>query len=369
MKLVYLANARIPTPRAYGLQIMKTCEALARAGTEVELVVPHRRASSGENPFSYYGVENRFTITTLRAPDLLSFGSFGFLISTLWFAEKARWLRSFWKADAVYSRDALVLVQYLLLGRPLFFEAHAKPSFVSRIVARRAIYVVVISNGLREAYENVGVSPEKIIVAADAVDEHLFDDVPAREAARAELGLPADATIALYAGHLYARKGADTLAAAARELPDTRSLFIGGAGPELAAFKAKWGSLPNVTIVGHVAHEKVPLYLRAADALVLPNSGKDEDSARFTSPMKLFEYLASGTPIVASDVPSLREILSNETAVLITPDDSHALAEGLTKTLQDRKAATARAKRALVLAQQHTWDKRATAILAHCRGR
>jgi len=362
-KLLYLLNARIPTPRAYGLQVMKMCEAFAAAGAEVELVVPTRRADEANEPFGYYAVQKNFKLTKLAVPDFLHYGPLGFFMSALIFSEKARWLKSFWKADIVYSRDALVLVQYLLLGRPLIFEAHAKPSFISRIVARRAKRVVVISQGLKNAYHAVGVLEERMIVAPDAVDEHLFDNVPSREEARAILGFPPEVRIALYAGHLYARKGADTAAAAAFETPGVLFVFVGGTEEDVLAFKSRWGTNKDISIVGQVAHEKVPLYLRAADVLILPNSGKDEDSAHFTSPMKLFEYMASGTPIVASEVPSIREILSEASAFLVAPDDLHALAEGITETLAHPESAQARATHARQDSARYTWSNRARSIL------
>lgn len=367
MKLLYLANARIPTPRAYGLQIMKTCEAFARSGIEVELVVPARNVRTPGDVFAYYGVEKKFTFTTLPVPDLLRFGSIGFLISAILFSEKARWMKSFREADVVYSRDALVLIQYLLLGRKLVFEAHARPSFVSRIVARRAYRVITISQGLKDAYIVAGARAENIVVAPDAVDEHLFDNVPERENARKELGLPLDTQIALYAGHLYSRKGADTLAAAATHLPEVRFIFVGGASDDIALFKEKWEGGANIEIVGHVPHEKIPLYLRAADVLVLPNSGKDEDSARFTSPMKLFEYMASSTPIVASDVPAIREVLDDASARLVLPDDPTALAYGINELLAHPEEAQSRAMNAQTNVARYTWQKRALAILASLR--
>lgn len=367
-QIVYLANARIPTPRAYGLQIVKTCEAFAVHGAEVELVTPTRHTTITADAYTYYGVQKNFKLTQVATPDYVRFGSLGFLISAIWFSEKARWLRSFWSADVVYSRDALVLIQYVLLGRPLVFEAHAAPTFISAFVARHARCVVVISHGLKVAYGKAGVKSEKIRVAPDAVDEHLFATAPARTEARAMLGFAADARIALYAGHLYERKGAGVLAASAALQPETQFIFIGGAGPELAQFKQKWGSVANIRILGHVPHEQVPQYLRAADVLVLPNSGNNADSARYTSPMKLFEYMASGTPIVASDVPAIREVLDTNTACLVYPDDSDALARGIQETLSLGELAIARAEKARMSIESFTWRKRAEAILAFVAG-
>ncbi len=363
MKILYLANIRLPTEKAHGLQIMKTCAALSHVA-EVELVVPTRDNHLAGDPFAYYNIAERFKITTVNTPDFIRFGAAGFLVSALWFSEKARWLRAFWHVDIVYSRDAFVLVQYLLLGRKIVFEVHAKPSFISRIVARHAYCVVVISYGLKDAYAAAGVRAENIIIAPDAVDEHLFDNVPEHNAARDALSLPHDKNIVLYAGHLYARKGADTLAAAAAKLTDAHILFVGGTSADISSFKEKWESIENIEIVGHVAHEKIPLYLRAADVLVLPNSGRDEDSARFTSPMKLFEYMASGVPIIASDLPSLREIVNESMVYFFTPDDPHSLAEVITDLFAHYPEACAKALKTFDIAKEYSWDTRAQHILS-----
>lgn len=363
MKLLYIANIRLPTEKAHGLQIMKTCEALAQAGTSVELVVPARENVLPEDPFAFYGVSRTFELTKVNTPDFVRFGRVGFSLSAIWFSEKVRWLSAFRNGDLVYSRDALILFQYLLLRRPFVFEAHNRPSFISKIVARHARAVVVISAGLREAYMACGV-PEKILVLApDAVDLSIFKDAPTRAEARAQLGLPGG-RIALYAGHLYARKGVRTVAAAARFLPDVLFVFVGGTVSDVEHFRRDWGNEPNIRIVGHVAHQLIPVYLRAADVLMLPNSGKDEDAARFTSPMKLFEYMASGTPIVASDVPSLREVLDEETAVLFSPDDTENLVDLLKNLLQNAELSSHIARNAGIRVEAYTWNNRAKKILA-----
>lgn len=363
MKILYIANIRLPTEKAHGIQIIKTCEAFARALHSVELVVPTRKNTITDSTFSYYGVKKIFKITKLRAPDFVRFGRAGFLFSALWFSESARWLKQFWSVDIIYSRDAFVLAQYVLLGRHVVFEAHASPSYISRFVARRATNVVVISNALKEVYISSGVSKEKITVASDAVDAHLFDGVSTRDTEREALGISTDAKIVVYTGHLYARKGVETLSHVAEYLLDTQIFFVGGTDNDIKQFRIRWGSCKNIHIVGHVSHTQIPKYLRAADVLVIPNSATNKDSRDLTSPMKLFEYMASGTPIVASKVPSIQEILSNRDATFFTPDDPVSLAESIKNTLAHAEDSKQKAQNALQKAKMYTWDKRAENIL------
>ena len=365
MKILYIANARIPTPRAYGLAIMKICEAFVHAGAEVELIIPTRKYKTPGDPFIFYKTEKSFLFTTLSVPDLLYLGSFGFFISAVWFAERVRWLKSFREADVICSRDALVLIQYLLLGKKIIFEAHSPPSFVSKIVARRAYRFFCISKGLRDSYIAKGVPRGNIIVVPVAVDEHFFDNVPTRDETRVQLGIPTSANIVLYAGHLYPRKGANTLAEAALLMPDKIFFFVGGAPNDVVTFKDRYGNRENIKIVGHVPHDKIPFYLRAADMLVIPNSGKDDDAAHFTSPMKLFEYMLSGTTIIASDVPSIREVLDDTMALFVSPDDPKEMARIIQKSFEHPEEARDRARAALDKVREYTWKKRAETILAH----
>ncbi len=357
MKLLYIAHIRLPTEKAHGVQIMKTCEAFAHEGVEVELVIPGRKTHITEDPFTYYGVQKNFTLTALNTPDIVPWGFFGFLFSTLWFSEAVKWQKSFWKADVVYSRDAAVLAQYLLLGRKLVYEAHTKPTPVSKFVAKRAYKLIVISEGLRDAYIQAGIDPKKITVAHDAVDLKEFSTNISKEDARKKLNLPKDKSIALYAGHLYASKGVDTLAEAAKQLESVWVYFVGGTEKDIKSFKSKYASVKNIVIVGHRPHKEIPLWMRSADVVVLPNSAQTETSAKYTSPMKLFEYMASGTPIVASDVPSTREILNEKNSTLVESDNPTELMSGISRALNNG------GPDALEDVQQYTWKNRASHIL------
>ena len=365
MKILYLANIRLPTEKAHGIQIMKTCEAFARLGHKVELVVPTRRTHIADDPFTYYDVDKNFALSMLRVPDFVRFGRFGFLLSALLFSERARFLRSFWEADVIYSRDAFVLLQYLLLGRKLVFEAHAGLQGVSGFVARHAYRVVAISHGVRDAFVAAGVPSAACVVAPDGIDLDAFAQSEPKDAARVRLGLPLDKKIVLYAGRLDGWKGVGTLCDAAALLPeDVLVSIIGGEPGQVAAFAERY---PRVRFLGYRPYRELPGNQAAADVLVLPNTGKDETSVRYTSPLKLFTYMASGVPIVTSDTPATREVLSDDDAYFFTPDDPDALAAQARAILGDEYAAHARAERAKEKVKEYTWTKRVEHILAAIR--
>ena len=119
--------------------------------------------------------------------------------------------------------------------------------------------------------------------------------------------------------------------------------------------------------VGHRPHADIPQYLRAADVLVLPNKDGFAMSERHTSPLKLFEYMASGRPIVSSDLPSIREVLSEEEAVFFKPNSSESLLEALHFVLSHPEDADKKARRALEKAKRFTWSARGEQALAVMR--
>ena len=170
-----------------------------------------------------------------------------------------------------------------------------------------------------------------------------------------------------YAGHLYPWKGVDVLLDALAELPGVTGLDRrrppGGARPGAAAGAgaASWASDSRVDLHrAWCAPREVAARLATADVLVLPNPAT-AISARYTSPLKLFEYLAMGRPIVASDLPAFREVLTDgENAVLVEPGQRAALA-----ARHPRACSTTRrwrrdgARQARETARDYSWDRRA----------
>lgn len=353
LHITYVAFSRIPTEKAHGAQIMKTCEAFAHEGAEVELVIPGRKTPVSGNPFSYYEVIKNFTITNLHTPDWVRLGRIGFILSALWFAEVVKWQKSFWKADVIYSRDAFVLLQYILLGRMLVYEAHTKPTFMSRFIAKHAHKLVVISEGLQDAYVKSGIPKEKIIVAHDAIDPEPFKKHYDQKESRDWLSIPRDKKVALYVGRIDAAKGADMFAETSELVPaDTLCVLIGH-GPLVENLKEKY---PKALFLPETPYRELPRVLSAADVLVLPNSGRDENAAVYTSPLKAFAYLASEKPIVASAVPALKEILTGNVEFFM-PDNPNDLARVL-RNISNNSSSTRPVA-------HFSWGKRAQTILKH----
>jgi len=354
-RLAYVAYTRMPSERAHGLQIVKTCEALARAGEEVELIVPLRKnALSGSDPFAYYGLERAFSVTYLPVPDLVAFGPLGFLASTRLFSRAVRRHLQQAPPRLTVSRDERVLAH---LSGDRIWESHTGSwSGAARKVARDALRVVVLTQPARAYYETRGVPAGKLAVVPDGVDLGPFSAAESRAAARARLGLPEDAPVALYVGDLGGWKGVETLAAAATTAHEVRFVVIGGREEAVRAYRERY---PALLLLGARPYTELADNLSAGDVLVLPNTGQSDISRYFTSPLKLFAYMAAGKPIVASDTPSMRDVLDDDSAFLVPPDDPGALARAIRGALGDPLEGARRAARARLLVEEYTWDRRA----------
>lgn len=374
MKIAYIAHIRLPTERAHGYATMKLCEEFARAGHEVELIVPDKWAPAlkEKDPFIYYAIERNFKLRRIFSTDFLGKedgrGRIAFWLDLLSFIYIAKWLcgDTLRAADVVYTRD-FRLVGFLPCEK-IVLEVHDIPAQTEQFAqaVKAASHVIAISNGLKQAIETLGVKKE-ILVAPDAVDMRRFLNVPAQQDARKALGLPqkigAYKKIALYAGHFYPWKGADIFAEAAIRLPDIHGVLVGGVEPDFEVIKQKYGQYVHIDVRPFQPPPLMPLYYAAADVLVLPNSAKEKISSSYTSPLKLFEYMASGKPIVASDLPSIREIVDEHTALLVKPDSPKALADGIQKVLDDPALAARLGTAAKAKVEGYTWPARARAVV------
>ena len=364
-KLIYIANIRLPTEKAHGIQIMKMCEAFAEQGLEVSLVVPRRFNKIKEDPFDYYKIKQNFKIRKAPTIDLVKFGKIGFLVQLLSFAEFVAWTFLFKKDAIFYTRDELVAFYLNNLGKKVVWEGHmGQTNWIVRFLIKRKVPMVMITNGLKDLYVSMGADQEKIIVSPDAVDVEQFSINLSKEESRKKLGLPTDKKIVLYTGHLYSWKGADTAVQSAPGLPDNViMIFVGGTAVDIERFEKNYGQNKKVMILGKKSYEEMPFFMKSADILLLPNSAKEDISRLYTSPMKMFEYMASGRPIVASDVPSLREILDDSVAYFFKPDDAKSLASLINHVLSHEEEAKGKAQKAFERVKQYSWEERTRNIL------
>ena len=387
MRIRYFADIRFPLERANGVQTMETCHALARRGHDVHLVVRPDTAVPPRDPWAYYGLPRvkELAIERVRVPNSPAPRRAAYVAHCLRLAIGRR------RTDVIVTRDlaiAALLVRVPPIGRPpVVYESHGFAPAVGEDLPAMLSTAAGLSHAKRrrlEAREQlVWARADGYIAITTALSVELegrfghrrdLAVVPdgARMPAGGDVGLRRDAgdagPVVGYAGHLYPWKGPDVLIAALERLPGVRALVVGGlAGePDLDRVRAMAArSAPGrVTFIGQVEPPRVAGLLRQADVLVLPNT-PGRVSAAYTSPLKLFEYMASGRPIVASDLPALREILRPDVnAVLVEAGSPTELAAGLSRVLGDADLAARLAARAREDVRDWTWDRRAERIEA-----
>lgn len=363
-RLVYIANVRLPTERAHGIQVMKMLEAFSLSGVEAELLVPKRMNHIKADPFEYYNVKRIFKIVKLPCLNLIYFypSHFSLLLQTLTFLISAKLYLLFRRYDILYTREQLTGIFF----KNFVLELHSWPKRVTKIhkkIWRRAKALVVLTGFIRQNLVATYIKGEKILVAPDGVDLTQFSAIETKESSRESLNLTQDKKIVLYAGHLYDWKGVHVLAQAAQKIKDTTTIFIGGNPDHVQDFSKLYEGTKEILILGPKLHQDVPVFMRSADVLVLPNSAGKDISRLYTSPMKLFEYMASDRPVVASDLPSIREILDDSTAYFFEPDNPADLARAIEYVLTHKEEAEKKSEKSFNKVKEYTWEKRAQKIL------
>jgi glycosyltransferase involved in cell wall biosynthesis len=369
MKIDYVANLRLPTYRAHGVQITKMCEQFAALGNEVQLIVPAKRHTIGgsDDPFEIYGLKRNFSYVRIPCLDLLgitySFSRILYWIDLFSFLTALSESKAIREGSIVYVRDPLLLRPFSAEKHTLVVEVHEIPHHPSRFYKQlsKAHVYVVLTSGLRDELIQHGIPAHRILIAADAVDLEQFAHPESKESARKRLGLPLDKKLAFYIGRLDGWKGVETLYAASQKASSDIGVVIIG-GDDDGEVQRLQRQYPNIHFLGNRPYSELQNNQAAADVLILPNTAKNETSARFTSPLKLFTYMTSSVPIVASNLPSLREVVSDEDVYFVTPDDPQALAEGIQKALREPEVAKQKAAHAQAKVQSYTWAARAQAI-------
>ena len=373
-KLFLIFHGRFPSNKAASLFAAKSAEAFAGEGLTVEMIVSRRLGREKGDPYDYYNVKNVFRLVYLPVLDIPSksrmtsirfaLSSFSFsLFCYLYLLKHAK------REDIIYSNEPPPLFFASLSFPRTFYEMHDFPESGLGLfgVFIRRMESVLIHNTWKadEARRIFSLHEKRILREPNAVQIEDFDIATTREEAREKLSLPQDKKIAVYTGHLYSWKGVDTLALAARELPgEYLVIFIGGTPEDIKKLRDANNTAGNTLFVGWKSHSEIPLWQKAADVLILPNTAKEDISKYYTSPMKLFEYMVSRVPIVASRIPSIEEIVTDEDVFFAEADNATSFAETIQKAVESTLDAQNRAAHAYTKILQFTWSKRAKRILS-----
>lgn len=391
-RLVYISVVRFPTEKAHGLQIAQNCEAFARAGYDVRLWVSNRHNTPEMNTIhdihAHYGVEPIFSVERIAGLDLyplargnLRLERIFFYLHVLTFCGLLLLRLLVDRADVYYTRDEYVLyvLSWFIPAHRLAYEAHLfspnrSGKWLQRQVVKRAGSTIAITPHLRQALiETCGADPQRVLIAHDGVRAERFADMPDAASARQQIGWRQDALIAGFVGRLHmlnTGKGTELLVDALAECDGIVLGLVGGPDDMAEQLRIRWQQhgLPadDFLYAGQVTPDQVALYLAAMDICVMPHP-RTEQFALYTSPLKLFEYMAARRAIVASDLPGWADVIQHEeTALLFPAGDLAALVACLRRLQADpalrEQLGNAARERAL---HHYTWAIRAINIRAH----
>lgn len=309
----YITNTNIFNRKGHNIQIFKTIEGLRNADVPVELVCPRYRRHRHEalDEFSReYTVKTPFPVHFLWMPSArpTRFGFFYFTIAAFFWllARSVKERPQFFYFRSEYLFPLMWIGQ--LFKTPFFYEIHRvglkqRAQYLKEKIAARATGIVVISGVLEKIFKPLN---QNCIVAHDGVDISHFESDETKHAARKKLGIPEAQTVALYAGSVNKIKGVDVIVRNAEVFKEVMFYVLGRVGTDM---QKEIESAPrNVFFLGAYTQPELPSYLRAADVLLIPQP----EGPQSQSPMKLFEYMAIGRPVLSSNLPNLLEVLPRE---------------------------------------------------------
>ncbi len=396
MRIAVIAPSEIPARRANTIQVMKMTQAMVRSGHEVCLLAP-LAPNSTLNPDSqigdlgyisgeqwedlarHYGLETQFPIKRLLSRSSLR--RYDFSVTAV------RWARR-WDAELVYTRLPQAAALAAVLGSKTILEVHDMPKgfagpilfrlyMMSRAACRLVCITSALANDLQNQYGKTRIST-RLLVAHDGVDIERYKNLPTPERARSIINeklqgrFPWDLErfTAGYTGHLYPGRGVDFLLELAGTLPEMDFLLVGGEIRDIAELEAKINKRNpgNFFVAGFIPNADLPLFQAACDVLLMPYqslvaASSGGDISRYLSPMKLFEYLACGRPILSSTLPVLGEVLNDHNAVLLPAAEVESWTQALRHLQLDPETRNKLSAQARQDALKYTWEKRAGLIL------
>lgn len=369
MRITYVSGSRIPSVAANSVHVMKMCAAFASQGHETTLLA-QAGSFTCSDVFSYYGVHPRFDIVWKRRP--------AHKAGAILYGKRAgSWIRGQNAPDVVYGRCLYGILAARNAGKCLVYEAHAPPRLrvhwlLEKMLLRHSSLsrLVVISHALKREYLRLfpWLDESLVLVAPDGADP--LPDEQELGSVDTWPGRPQCIQVG-YVGHLYPGRGIEVIADLARRMPRVDFHVIGGTDNDVARWKSVCAEA-NMHFHGFFPHGNLLPIMTRLDVVLAPyqrsvgTAGGKADTGRWMSPLKVFEYMAVGKAIVASDLPVLREILRDqENALLCGPEDVDAWEKAIRVLQQNSHLRTTLGRVAQEeFLERYTWKQRARAVVS-----
>jgi glycosyltransferase involved in cell wall biosynthesis len=353
--ILYVHNANFNFIGANKLQVMNMCNAFVDSDCNISLL------SFGDLNL----VKNKYLFNS-KVNTILLKSSLNYYFRTLKLFFRTLNFKSY---DMIFSRDLVYTFLIKLFNSKLniIYELHEIKSnklwlYMFKKTFNKINHVVVISNGIKNKLIEQGFNKNKIVVLHDGVDLERFNLDLSSNKAKEKLNLSNSEKIILYIGSFQDWKGYKTFLESSKLNLDKSIKFYCIGGNEYIIKKLTL-EFPDVEFKTFVDSNLVPVWLKASDILVIPNSGISDISKFYTSPLKLFEYMASNTPIIASNLPSIKDIVSKSDVIFFKSDDFLDLFNKIQIVLNDSHLSNLLTKNSFKKVKNYTWKKRVSEIL------
>lgn len=365
MRIGVISTSKIPSTTANSIQVMKVCQAYRQLGHDVFLIIPGKKKKKWDDLTEIYGLSKSFDISYL--PSLMLFRRYDFSIL-------AGFMILSKKIDLVHTWMPQTALISGLLKKPYLIELHEMPTgrigpwlFKKILFSKHKKRFLPITSVLKNMFQkefNYKFDQNEVRIAPDGVDLESYQDLPQSTQLKKDLGIQ-DTFTAVYTGHLYAGRGMDLLVELARRLPEFQFLWVGGRDEEVNHWKhfLKEKNFKNITLTGFVKNVKIPHYQSIADVLLMPyenqiSGSSGGNTADYCSPMKMFEYMATGKPIITSDLPVFHEVLNNENAIFCDYHDAEQWITAIKRIQESPDHSKKLGDRAKIDVKKYTWIER-----------
>lgn len=366
MHICVISTSQIPSSTANSIQVAKVCQAYKQIGHEVTLYVPGDKDEDWETIKRVYGLSEKFQIEWIRSAK--SFHRYDFALKAM---NKSRKMAF----DLIHTWTPQVALLANILKMPYLLELHELPTghlgpYIYKSILKskfRKKRFLPITNALRNRYEeefHIKFLPEEVVISPDGVDIERYTNLGSASEMRNRLSLP-DRFSAVYTGHLYAGRGMNLLIELAKLLPEINFIWVGGRQNDLDQWHKKIIEIgiQNIILTGFIDNELIPKYQAAGDVLLMPyekeiSGSSGGNTAEYCSPMKMFEYLAAGRPIISSDLSVLHEVLNTTNAIFCDSNDPICWKNAIINLMNFPDIGNNLSKNAIEDAKKYTWNKR-----------
>lgn len=378
--ICYIYSGPLFSRAASAVQVMKMCEGFTQVGYRPLLIA--RNQSDGlvgsDGPaalFDYHGIRHHFDVCLMQMPQLPKGGVVLRALNSILFARRAVTKAACIMPRVLYTRDIYTAWFAVRRGLPVVFEEHEPPRRKMHEYMRRRLFcspdtlgVVFISHALEAYYRRSGLicgRGVRTLVAHDAAPlSHI------RSACRPAKCRGGKIVVG-YVGSFLRGRGVQLILVLAGKLSQFQFKLVGGTLEEMTKLSSQ--PIPsNVECSMFVEPGEVPKVFEGMDILIMPYQNDTTTnggtiSTQWMSPLKMFEYMASGVPLISSDLPVLREVLvHDQNALMVSSADANAWCEAIVRLASDRELRQRLSRNAEAdVMERFNWPARAKRILAH----